>query len=100
MPHALGDGLLSPKEHIFLSLFGTSGLGSCFKQRGWNVVNDNEMELILNVHYKRIFLFHGVSLSFSGGFVFVSTYSSSKYERQKYAMVSDFVSAWRHFRNE
>lgn len=76
------------RTHCLL-LLCTLGLGLCFKQRGANVVNDNEMKLILNVHFKRISLFHVASLSFSGGFVFVNAYSSSKYERQKYAMVSD-----------
>jgi hypothetical protein len=91
MLHAFEDELLSPKNkrtHC-LSLLCTSGLGSRFKQRGGNVVNDNEMKLILDVHFKRISLFHGASLSFSGGFVFANAYSSSKYERQMCVMVSE-----------
>jgi hypothetical protein len=36
------------------------------------MVNDNEMKLILNVHFKRISLFHGASLSFSEG-LYLST---------------------------
>lgn len=64
MLNAFRKWIVVLKKNILFITLCSSGLGSCFKLTGGNMFNGIEMNLLLNVQFKGLSLFHGASLMF------------------------------------